>query len=115
MVPSVTNDRDRSSQSTGIRNKNCPQIYGYVLTNQWIKDFAARNDLESPGRFLSTASSVVTKITQDSSVKCEAEPALYIGIGHNRDENGLKLITRERIDRVKEVMEVDEPSLYYPG
>jgi hypothetical protein len=48
-------------------------------------------------------------------VKWEDGMAMCIAVAHDRTQEGLDLITRERVDRVKKAMEVDdEPSWYYP-
>lgn len=90
------------------------QLYGYVLTPDWINEFAARKQVGTPGHYLDTSSSVVSYILNETrfrrayAVKWKDSIALCIAIAHNKSAEGLKLATPERIERVKRVMEVDE-------
>lgn len=121
--------RDPSSQShsqhshSGLAKKPRlarTQLYGYVLTKDWIQDFAARKQITKPNDVLNTTSRVVFAILRDThfrrayTVKWEDGIALCIAIAHNKSADGLKLATPERIERVKRVLEIDEePSWYY--
>jgi len=55
-----------------------------------------------------------TRLRRPYVVKWKDGSALCIGIAHNQTPEGLKLVTPERIERVKRAMEVDEePSWHY--
>jgi hypothetical protein len=95
------------------------QLYGYVLTQDWINGFAARKQIGTPGHYLDTSSSVVFHILRETrfrrayAVKWGDSIALCIAVAHNKSAEGLQLATFERIERVKRVMEVDaEPSWF---
>jgi hypothetical protein len=83
--------RNLSSQSKRPRRA---QIYGYVLTINWIKLFAARKQIGSPDHLIDMCSSVVTHILRESNlarayaVEWENDVALCIGIAHNRNPGG---------------------------
>lgn len=96
------------------------QIYGYVLTEEWIRDFAERKNLSTPDNLLDTTSNVVMKILRETRirkpyiVKWEDDCALCIAIAHNQTPEGIQLATPEKIERVKRAMELDEePSWHY--
>jgi len=86
------------------------QLYGYVLTQDWINDFAARKKIGTAGNYLDTSSSVVFHILRETrfrrayAVKWEDSIALCIAVAHNKSVEGLQLATFERIERVKRVM-----------
>ncbi|KIL59967.1 hypothetical protein M378DRAFT_180606 [Amanita muscaria Koide BX008] len=87
------------------------QLYGYVLTQDWINDFAARKQIGTPGHYIDTSSSVVFHILRETrfrrayAVKWKDSIVLCIAVAHNKSAKGLKLATSERIERVKRVME----------
>ena len=95
------------------------QLYGYVLTHDWINDFAARKQIGTPGHYLDTSSSVVFHILRETrfrrayAVKWEDSIALCIAVAHNKSPEGLKLATSERIERLKRVMEVEEDPSWF--
>jgi len=95
------------------------KLYGYVLTPDWISDFAARKHIGTPGYYVDTSSSVVLYILRETcfrrayAVKWKDSVALCIAIAHNRSAEGLKLATPERIEMVKRVLEVDEEPSWF--
>ena len=95
------------------------QLYGYVLTHDWINDFATRKQIGTPGHYLDTSSSVVFHILRETrfrrayAVKWEDSIALCIAVAHNKSAEGLKLATSERIERLKRVMEVEEDPCWF--
>jgi len=99
-----------------------PQLYGFALTDEWIEEFAANKKVtSSDGHISKTTSNVLLYILQESGfrpyvIQKDEGTALCIAVGHNRTPEGLKFITRERINKIKRVMDIDEePSWYYPG
>ena len=90
------------------------RLYGYVLTPDWIKEFAARKNIGTQSHYLDTSSSVVLYILRKThfrrayAVKWKDSVALCIAVAHNKSAEGLKLATPERIERLKQVMEMDE-------
>lgn len=89
------------------------------MTEEWVKDFAARKQIGTPGDFINTTSSVVFAILRDTrfrrayTVEWEDGIALCIAIAHNKSADGLKLATRERIETAQRVMEIDEEPSWY--
>ena len=90
------------------------QVYGYVLTPDWIKEFAERKKIGTRANYPDTSSSVLFYILNEASlrrgypVKWKDTIAVCIAVANNRSAEGLKLATPERIERLKRVMEVDE-------
>ena len=90
------------------------QLYGYVLTPDWIKEFAARKKIGTQKHYLDTSSSVVLYILRETrfrrafAVKWKDSIALCIAVAHNKSPEGFKLATPERIKKVKQVMELDD-------
>ena len=102
-------------------SKTRPQLYGYALTDQWIEEFAANKRItSSDGHISKTTPNVLLHILRESGfrpyvIQKDEGTALCIAVGHNRTPEGLKFITRERINKIKRVMGVEEvPSWYYP-
>ena len=95
------------------------KLYRYVLTPDWITDFAARKHTGTPGYYVDTSLSVVLYILRETcfrrayAVKWKDSVTLCIAIAHKKSIEGLKLATPERIEMVKWVLEVDqEPSWF---
>ena len=95
------------------------KLYGYVLTPDWITDFAARKHIGMPEYYVDTSSSVVLYILRETcfrrayAVKWKDSVALCIAIAHNKSAEGLKLATPKRIEMVKRVLEVDEEPSWF--
>ena len=104
-----------SQQHTGKKPRHVQtQLYGYVLTPDWIKEFAARKKIGMRRHYLDTSSSVVSHILNEAClrrpyvVKWKGSVAVCIAVAHNKSAEGLKLATPERIEKLKRIMEVDE-------
>jgi hypothetical protein len=90
------------------------------VLDDWIKDFVAKKELSPPDLDIQNmASAVGIYIMRESHigglavVKWGEENELCYRFAHDKTPEGLKLITRDRIDRVKRVMEMDEEPSWY--
>jgi hypothetical protein len=103
-----------SSNASKKHRRVRTQLYGYVLTPDWIKICSEKENRHAGAYYLDTSSSVVFYILRETrfrrayAVKWKDSIALCIAIAHNKSAEGLKLATPERMERVKRVMEVDE-------
>lgn len=99
------------------------QIYGYVLTHEWMADYWRRHQLGGPGHGVDIQSKVSLRVlplaglTKLYRVRWDGDPdineAIAVAVGHRKPNGEIKMASLERLDRVKEVLERDdEPSWY---
>jgi hypothetical protein len=116
--PEPTTSRPRKQRRPGTRK----MIYGYALPTQWLTDYAIKHNIGTPkdlhnARFraimiLMQATGVVHLHSVRSNQNICGK-ALCIRIADNKSENGLKLLTQERIERFKNAMGMTEDPKWY--
>jgi hypothetical protein len=86
----------------------------------WIKDFVAKKGLGPPDLdIINMTSAIGAYVMRESRigglavVKWGGQDELCYRFAHDKTPEGLKLLTRDRIDSVKRVMEMDEKPLWY--
>jgi len=87
---------------------------------KWLLDFSIRNGITSSDDHNSCLNAVM-KIRRDGcvqiiTVKCPEDPtgrAFCFPLGHNKSEEGLKAITKERIERLQQAMGMEDPPQWY--
>jgi hypothetical protein len=95
-------------------------VFGYLLLDDWIKDCVAKKGLGLPDLdILNMTSAVGVYVMREGRigglavVKWGEEDVLCYGLAHDKTPEGLKLITRDRIDMVKRAMKKDEEPPWY--
>lgn len=102
--------------------------YGYILTNDYLQDYAIEHNLRAVGTPLEfyhaeidavRALLLATGVRDIHTVKTDTVPcglALFLRIAHNKSEKGLQLKTKEHVERFKSAMGVTEdPEWCRPG
>jgi hypothetical protein len=119
LIPSAQSNRVTRPQQRLARTK----LYGYVLTEEWFMDYAVKHQLGGPSHSNDAAFNVLNKIlpaaglTKVYSVKWDGNPpvckALAVAVGHRKRSGELKMASKERIEKVKEVLGEDSDPAWY--
>jgi hypothetical protein len=97
-------------------------IYGYALPDQWLTDYAIKHNIGNPkdpynARFRAIMVLMqATRVNHLHFVKTNQNSygqAPCIRIADNKSEKGLKLLTKERVERFKNAMEMTEDPKWY--
>ena len=96
------------------------KLYGYVLSDEWITNYANQHQLGAAHN-MDAASKVFNKIipaaglTRVYTVRWDSNPpvceVLTLAVGHRKRSGEVKMASKDRIERVKEVLgEKNDPS-----
>lgn len=107
------------------RSPQTPRVYGYVLSDAWLKDYVAKHNLDDPNVAYSHIKfRAITRVLREAgvtnlfSVRWEGNPgtsmAFAVAVATNKSrEVYAKLTAPERIARIQKALDTKDAPAWY--